>query len=98
MLISKAYFQLYFEFFSKVSATNNKFYGEYIMSAVMSADGLEFEEQQIAELLECRFGDGMVYLPKTKPRQLLYVAVINGFIDTEGYLTRKGRMLLARYF
>jgi hypothetical protein len=68
------------------------------MSAVMSADGFEFEERQIAELLECRFGDGMVYLPKTKPRQLLYLAVINGFIDTEGYLTRKGRLLLARYF
>ena len=68
------------------------------MSAVMSTDGLEFEERQIAELLECRFGYGMVYLPKTKPRQLLYLAVINGFIDAEGYLTRKGRILLARHF
>ena len=68
------------------------------MSATISTDGLEFGERQIAELLECRFGDGMVYLPKTKPRQLLHVAVINGFIDAEGYLTRKGRILLARYF
>ena len=67
------------------------------MSAVMSTDGFEIEERQIAELLECRFGDGMVYLPKTKPMQLLRAAVLNGFIDAEGYLTRKGRILLARY-
>lgn len=68
------------------------------MSAVMLSEGVKFEERQIAELLECRFGDGMVYLPKTKPRQLLYAAVANGFIDSEGYLTRKGRVLLSRYF
>ena len=68
------------------------------MSAVMSTDGLELEERQVAELLECRYGDGMVYLPKTKPRQLLSIATSSGFIDAEGYLTRKGRMLLARHF
>ncbi len=65
----------------------------------MSTDGLEqLEERQVAELLECRYGDGMVYLPKTKPRQLLSIAASCGFIDAEGYLTRKGRMLLARHF
>ena len=68
------------------------------MNAVLSIDGLELEERQVAELLECRYGDGMVYLPKTKPRQLLSIATSSGFIDAEGYLTRKGRMLLARYF
>jgi len=64
----------------------------------MSTDGLELEERQVAELLECRYGDGLVYLPKTKPRELLSVATSSGFIDDEGYLTRKGRMLLARHF
>ncbi|MCH8080151.1 MAG: hypothetical protein IIA06_10310 [Proteobacteria bacterium] len=52
----------------------------------------------MVELLECRYGDGMVYLPRTRPRQLLSIAKIGGFIDAEGYLTRKGRILLARYF
>ncbi len=69
-----------------------------ILNAVLSIDGLELDERQVAELLECRYGDGMVYLPKTKPRQLLSIATSSGFIDAEGYLTRKGRMLLARYF
>lgn len=68
------------------------------MSAVISTDSLELGERQVAELLECRYGDGMVYLPKTKPRQLLSIAKSSGFIDAEGYLTRKGRVLLARYF
>lgn len=63
----------------------------------MSLDGLELEERQIAELLECRYGDGMVYLPKSKPRHLLSIARNNGFIDDEGYLTRKGRILITRY-
>ena len=63
----------------------------------MSSDGLESEERQIAELLECHYGDGMVYLPRSKPRQLLSIARTNGFIDDEGYLTRKGRILISRH-
>lgn len=55
-------------------------------------------ENEIAQLLECHYGDGMVYLPRIKPRYLLSLAVKQGFIDTEGYLTRKGRILLARHF
>ncbi|MCH8846397.1 MAG: hypothetical protein IIC11_06645 [Proteobacteria bacterium] len=68
------------------------------MNAVLSIDGLDLEERQMAELLECRYGDGMVYLPRTRPRQLLSIAKNSGFIDAEGYLTRKGRILLSRYF
>ncbi len=67
------------------------------MKIVMSTDGLNLEERQMAELLECHYGDGMVYLHRTRPRQLLSIAKNGGFIDTENYLTRKGRMLLAHY-
>ncbi len=72
--------------------------GEMILNTFLSTDGLDLEERQMAELLECRYGDGMVYLPRTRPRQLLSIAIKGGFIDAEGYLTRKGRILLARYF
>ena len=54
-------------------------------------------ESQIAAMLESRYGDGMVYLPRGTPRGVLHAAMELGFVDTEGYLTRKGRALLARY-
>lgn len=57
----------------------------------------ESEENQIAALLQCRFGDGMAYLPKRLPGSLLEIATRFGFVDAEGYLTRRGRALLARY-
>lgn len=57
----------------------------------------EFPESQIAALLEDRFGDGLVYLPKNRSRALYSLARRHGFIDQEGYLTRKGRTLIARY-
>ncbi len=55
------------------------------------------EMQQMIGLLEYRYGDGMVYLPKTKPYRLLALALVKGLIDSEGYLTRKGRVLLAHH-
>ena len=54
-------------------------------------------ESQIAAMLECRYGDGLVYLPRGTPRGILETARVLGFVDAEGYLTRKGRALLARY-
>lgn len=57
----------------------------------------EIDENQIAALLQCRFGDGMVYLSRHLPSTLLDVAIRCGFVDAEGYLTRRGRTLLARY-
>ena len=69
-----------------------------ILNAVLSTDGLDLEERQMVELLECRYGDGMVYLPRTRPRQLLSIAKIGGFIDAEGYLTRKGEFFLRAIF
>lgn len=54
-------------------------------------------ESDIAKVLECRYGDGLVYLSKQQPDSLFKMAKTKGFIDPEGYLTRKGRSLLAKY-
>ena len=54
-------------------------------------------ESQIAMILEYRYGDGMVYLPRHKPNSLYSEAKLRGYIDAEGYLTRKGRALIARF-
>ncbi|GEM_PF-1011251 len=54
-------------------------------------------ESDIVKVLEYRYGDGLVYLPKHQPESLFNMAKIKGFVDQEGYLTRKGRTLLARY-
>jgi hypothetical protein len=54
-------------------------------------------ESDIVKVLEYRYGDGLVYLPKHQPESLFKMAKIRGFVDQEGYLTRKGRTLLARY-
>ena len=54
-------------------------------------------ESNIAKVLQFRYGDGLVYLPKNQPESLFRQAKKLGFIDLEGYLTRKGRYLLAKY-
>lgn len=66
----------------------------------MSASSNNLEqhiESDIAKVLEYRYGDGLVYLPKRLPETLFEIAKNQGFIDQEGYLTRKGRGLLAKY-
>lgn len=63
-----------------------------------SASDLEQNiESDIAKALEYRYGDGLVYLPKHQPESLYKLATTKGFLDQEGYLTRKGRSLLAKY-
>ncbi|MEX2353884.1 MAG: hypothetical protein WD709_06820 [Gammaproteobacteria bacterium] len=57
----------------------------------------ELPEAQIATILQYRYGDGLVYQPRHKSKSLYNEAVQSGFIDAEGYLTRKGRTLVARY-
>ena len=66
------------------------------MDIVLTTEGREISEHQIASILEFRFGDGLVYLPRNNPNHLYSLAKKLGFIDVEGYLTRKGRNLLAR--
>jgi len=68
------------------------------MSAIQDGSVQQEEpESQIAMILQYRYGDGLVYLPKHKPKSLYSQAKQDGFIDAEGYLTRKGRALIARY-
>ena len=73
------------------------FSGDVDLAAIMKDPAMDFGEAQIAKLLEFRFGDGLVYLPRNHPKQLLLLAKQHGFVDPEGYLTRKGRALMARY-
>jgi hypothetical protein len=54
-------------------------------------------ENQIAMILHYRYGDGTVYLPRHRPTSMYSEAKSRGFIDAEGYVTRKGRALIARY-
>ena len=63
----------------------------------LSTDLEQDMESDIAKVLEHRYGDGLVYLPKHQPESLFKMATSEGFIDHEGYLTRKGRSLLAKY-
>ena len=55
-------------------------------------------EQAIARLLACRYGDGGVYVPRYARRgNELKEAIAAGFISEDGFVTRKGRHLLARF-
>lgn len=55
------------------------------------------QEQAIARLLTCRYGDGGVYVPRDTHRTVaLKDAIAAGFISEDGFVTRKGRRLLAR--
>jgi hypothetical protein len=73
------------------------FSGEIILAAKLNNLYAEPKEDQIAQLLEFRFGDGLVYLPRNYPKYLLSIAKQRGFVDPEGYLTRKGRALIVRH-
>ena len=73
------------------------FSGEIVLATNLNNLDAEPKEDQIAQLLEFRFGDGLVYLPCNYPNHLLSIAKQRGFIDPEGYLTRKGRALIVRY-
>jgi hypothetical protein len=54
-------------------------------------------ESEIALILQHRYGDGMVYLPRHKSKALFALAIQRGYIDKDGYVTRKGRTLIASY-
>ncbi len=67
------------------------------MLNALASDLEQDMESDIAKALEYRYGDGLVYLPKHQPESLYKLATTKGFVDPEGYLTRKGRSLLAKY-
>jgi len=54
-------------------------------------------ESRLAGLLAKRYGDGTVYLPREGVEGLLDIAVRTGRVSEEGFVTRKGRELLARF-
>ena len=51
----------------------------------------------IARLLGHRFGDGLVYFRDESERRLFTLAVEQGLINREGYLTPEGHSFLAIY-
>ncbi len=55
-------------------------------------------DQAIARLISRRYGDGGVYVPRQQSRRgSLAEAIAKGFVSEEGFLTSKGRRLLARF-
>ncbi len=77
---------------SKISVTNSA------ISLENSTHVEGFSVSEMTELLAHHFGDGIVYLPAGEDQNSLYsVAVENAYINEEGYLTRKGRIFLARH-
>jgi hypothetical protein len=54
-------------------------------------------DQAIARLLSFRYGDGGIYVPRHAPESaLLRDALASGFVSEDGFVTRKGRRLLAK--
>lgn len=59
---------------------------------------LEEHEQDIVRVIARRYGDGGIYLPRTHDqRDALRRAIDGGFVSHEGFLTRAGRRLVARW-
>jgi len=58
---------------------------------------VDLKEPQIVEVLSHRYGDGNIYIPSGAPRELWARAFELGYISEDGYITRKGRELLAQY-
>ncbi len=55
-------------------------------------------DQAIARLIARRYGDGGVYVPRQQPRHgALQDAIAGGFVSEDGFVTPKGRRLLARF-
>ena len=52
---------------------------------------------ELARVLQHRYGDGTVYLPRAGARPVLRFCMQLGLVSDEGFITRKGRELVARY-
>ena len=48
----------------------------------------------VKQLLERRFGDGQIYVPKATSGALVADAVQRGLMSQDGFITRKGRAFL----
>ena len=56
----------------------------------------EVSEQDVAVVLDHRFGDGLVYLVDAKERPVLEHAISRGLVNSEGFLTPSGYRLWRR--
>lgn len=63
----------------------------------MQVEPITASERAIARVIAHRYGDGGVYVP-TQERypEALDLAIADGFVSQDGFITRKGRRLLAR--
>ncbi len=63
----------------------------------MQLEPVTISEQTIARAIARHYGDGGVYMPDDAERvDAMKQAVTNGFVSEDGFVTRKGRRLLAR--
>ncbi len=53
-------------------------------------------EAGLLQLLDHRYGDGLVYLREAEERDLLSRAIRLGLVSPDGYITPKGQAALAR--
>ena len=54
-------------------------------------------EEDIADVLEFLYGDRSLHIPRKHPDELFSLETRLGYIGPEGYLTRKGKVLLSRH-
>lgn len=54
-------------------------------------------EIEIASVLKHHYGDGDLCVPEGTPESLVHRAIALGYLSEDGYLTRKGRDLLAKH-
>lgn len=65
---------------------------------MQNTSSLSDQDQAIARLIARRYGDGGVYVPRQQPRRsVLKDAIAGGFVSEDGFITSKGRRLLARF-
>ncbi|MGB1881575.1 MAG: hypothetical protein ACPHTD_12745 [Gammaproteobacteria bacterium] len=67
------------------------------MAAVLRLPPEDELEHDIVRLLSHHYGDGGIYMPRgAGGSDTLRAAVAGGFVSHDGFITRKGRQLLAR--
>lgn len=54
-------------------------------------------DAQLVSILDYNFGDGVVHLPQNTPWSLFTFAKKLGYIDEEGYVTEKGKLLVVSF-
>ncbi|MGH8660029.1 MAG: hypothetical protein ACREV4_16595 [Gammaproteobacteria bacterium] len=67
------------------------------MTESIPSSQAQVPEPQLVEILSHHYGDGFVYLLNASLEAWYKVAIAKGYVSDDGYLTRKGRALLASY-